>query len=56
MWSILAGLVILYYWAWSSSRLVRLVDALPGPKYFPVLGNFLDLNVDHDGACSMCFF
>ncbi len=51
IWSVLASLLVLYYWTWSRSRYVRLVDAIPGPSYLPVLGNFLDLNVDHDGAC-----
>ncbi|XP_046450540.1 cytochrome P450 4C1-like [Daphnia pulex] len=39
----LAGLLAGYYWVWSRSRFVRLIDALPGPKTFPLLGNVLDL-------------
>lgn len=52
-WFSLASLIVIYYWIWSRSRFVRLVNALPGPSFFPVLGNFLDLNVDHDGAFSV---
>jgi len=54
-WSIcclLTGIVLLIifrYWSWSRSRFVRLINALPGPKALPFLGNALDLNVDHDG-------
>ncbi|XP_046450539.1 cytochrome P450 4C1-like isoform X2 [Daphnia pulex] len=39
----LVGLLAGYYWVWSRSRFVRLIDALPGPKPLPVLGNILDL-------------
>lgn len=46
----LVGLLVGYYWMWSRSRFVRLVDALPGPKPLPVLGNILHLaNFSLDG-------
>jgi cytochrome P450 family 4 len=47
--SFLSGLVVVYYWVWSKSRFVRLVNAIPGPNALPLLGNILELNVDHDG-------
>ena len=47
--SLLSGLVAVYYWVWSQSRFVRLVNAIPGPNALPILGNILELNVDHDG-------
>ncbi|XP_046640779.1 cytochrome P450 4c3-like isoform X1 [Daphnia pulicaria] len=37
----LAGMLAGYYWVWSRSRFVRLIDALPGPKPLPMLGNIL---------------
>ncbi|XP_046636786.1 cytochrome P450 4c3-like [Daphnia pulicaria] len=37
----LAGLLAGYYWVWTRSRFVRLIDALPGPKPLPLLGNLL---------------
>ncbi|XP_046632812.1 cytochrome P450 4c3-like [Daphnia pulicaria] len=46
--SLLAGFLAIYYWTWSKSRFVRLVDTIPGPKTLPLLGNILELNVDHD--------
>ncbi|XP_057365351.1 cytochrome P450 4c3-like [Daphnia carinata] len=46
--SLLAFLVTVFYWIWSRSRFVRLVNALPGPVALPLLGNALDLNVPHD--------
>lgn len=49
LWLLLAVIPVLYYWAWSRSHFVRLVNALPGPKYVPLLGNVLDLYVDRDG-------
>ncbi|XP_046450545.1 cytochrome P450 4g15-like isoform X2 [Daphnia pulex] len=39
----LAGLIGGYYWVWSRSRFVRLIDALPGPNPLPLLGNLLHL-------------
>lgn len=48
--SLLVILLIGYYWTWSRSRFVRLINALPGPDALPFLGNFMDLNVDHDGV------
>ncbi|XP_046636785.1 cytochrome P450 4c3-like [Daphnia pulicaria] len=43
MTTALAGLLGGYYWVWSRSRFVRLIDALPGPKPLPLLGNILHL-------------
>lgn len=50
-------MLVLLYWKWTRSRTVRLVNALPGPKPLPFLGNVLDLNVDHDGIfrSNFCF-
>jgi cytochrome P450 family 4 len=48
--SLLSGLVVVYYWVWSKSRFVCLVNAIPGTNNaLPFLGNILELNVDHDG-------
>lgn len=52
-WTILTVLMVVYYWMWSQSRTVRLVNALPGPDFLPFLGNFLDFNVDLDGVCAV---
>nr|CAH0107706.1 unnamed protein product [Daphnia galeata] len=46
--SILAGLLVAYYWIWSRSRFVRLINAVPGPDCLPILGNILALNVPND--------
>ena len=47
-----AAIIVLasYYWVWSRSRFVRLIDALPGPKPLWLLGNILDVaNIPLDG-------
>lgn len=31
------------------SRLVRLINKIPGPPSLPLLGNTVEINVDHDG-------
>ena len=46
----LAGLLATNYFIWRFSRFVRLIDALPGPKPLPVLGNLLYfVNFSFDG-------
>ncbi|XP_057367472.1 cytochrome P450 4c3-like [Daphnia carinata] len=47
-WFILVIVPIIWYCIWLRSRFVRLVNALPGPKQFPLLGNLLELSVDYD--------
>ncbi|KZS12292.1 Uncharacterized protein APZ42_022393 [Daphnia magna] len=47
-WFILFIVPIIFYCIWIRSRFVRLVNALPGPKQFPLLGNLLELSVDYD--------
>lgn len=31
------------------ARLVRLIEKIPGPKAMPLLGNAVEMSVDHDG-------
>ncbi|KZS12269.1 Uncharacterized protein APZ42_022337 [Daphnia magna] len=40
--------ILLAVWYWSRSQFVRLINAIPGPKYLPFLGNLLDLNAGYD--------
>lgn len=50
-WIILLGLpIFIFYWRWSRSRFVRLINALPGASTTSLLGNFADLkHLDHTG-------
>lgn len=52
-WCLLLLALLIYYLVWSQSRFVKLIDAIPGPRAYPILGNLLDVaNVDHDGDLS----
>lgn len=31
------------------ARMVKLIDKIPGPAALPILGNSIEMNVDHDG-------
>lgn len=35
------------------SRLVKMIEKIPGPASMPIIGNSLHINVDHDGEFSM---
>ncbi|KZS02528.1 Uncharacterized protein APZ42_000401, partial [Daphnia magna] len=48
-WSALTILLTTWYWTWNRSRFVRLINAIPGPKHLPLLGNLLDLSLSNDG-------
>lgn len=50
---LLTFLLAVYYLLWSRSRFVRLTNALPGPNALPLLGNILELNVNHDGLINV---
>jgi cytochrome P450 family 4 len=32
-------------------RVVRLIERIPGPPSLPLIGNCIELNVEHDGEC-----
>ncbi len=49
LWPILT-IVLIYYLNWRRSRFVRLIESIPGPSTFPLLGNLLDVNVTRDGG------
>jgi hypothetical protein len=59
-WTFTAIVILLaagYYWVWCRSRFVRLIDALPGPKPLPLLGNLLEVaNIPLDGISIVFFF
>ncbi|XP_057368149.1 cytochrome P450 4c3-like [Daphnia carinata] len=44
----IAVLLAVWYWSWSRSRFVRLINAIPGPKGLPFLGNLFDVNIGYD--------
>jgi hypothetical protein len=56
MWLLLVVSLVFYYWTWSQSRVVRLINAIPGPKSLPLLGNILDLDVYNDSRPMSFFF
>lgn len=48
-WFVLASCAVLAWICWRNSRYVRLINAVPGPKGIPILGNLLELNVGQVG-------
>nr|CAH0101782.1 unnamed protein product [Daphnia galeata] len=53
MWLLLVTISIFYYWMRSQSRFVRLINAIPGPKSLPLLGNILHLDVYNENFLKM---
>lgn len=45
--SIVFGYIVIYNW--KRARLVRLIEKIPGPPALPIVGNTIEINVDHDG-------
>ncbi|KAI9563276.1 hypothetical protein GHT06_010734 [Daphnia sinensis] len=52
-WIILPAIAVFYYWKWSRSRTVKLINAIPGRKPLPLLGNLLDLDVYNEEFLKM---
>jgi hypothetical protein len=46
---VLVLLVVLCRYLRSRSRMVRLINRIPGPPYLPIIGNAIEMNVEHDG-------
>lgn len=40
---------ILVYYQKKRARLVKLIEKIPGPPSLPIIGNTIEINVDHDG-------
>lgn len=38
------------------ARMVKLIEKIPGPAALPILGNSIEMNVDHDGEYFRFFF
>lgn len=47
IYAILLTVVILYQK--KRARLVKLINKIPGPPTLPLVGNTIEINVDHDG-------
>lgn len=48
LYAILAAIVIFYQK--KRARLVRMIEKIPGPASLPIIGNTIEINVDHDGT------
>lgn len=48
-WWLIVAVSVVGWLCWRNSRYVRLIDAIPGPKGIPVLGNLLQVYVDQVG-------
>lgn len=40
---------IMVYYQNKRARLVKLIEKIPGPPSLPIIGNTIEINVDHDG-------
>jgi cytochrome P450 family 4 len=50
--ALLVSILVVVYWRHRSrARMVRLIDKIPGPPSLPVIGNAIEMNVEHDGTC-----
>lgn len=49
LYAILASIVV--YYQKKRARLVKLIEKIPGPPSLPIIGNTIEINVDHDGEC-----
>lgn len=47
LYAIIAAIVVFYQK--KRARMVRLIDKIPGPSSLPIIGNTIEINVDHDG-------
>lgn len=47
IYAVLIALVVIYQK--KRARLVRLIEKIPGPGALPLIGNTIEINVDHDG-------
>ena len=50
LWITLIATLLIYWFAWSRSRFVRLINRLPGPRGIPLLGNALQIGKTPDGT------
>jgi hypothetical protein len=41
--------MVLYRHLRGRASAVRLINKIPGPPYLPIIGNAIELNVEHDG-------
>jgi cytochrome P450 family 4 len=53
---VLVLLVVLCRFLRSRARTVRLINRIPGPPYLPIIGNTIEMNVEHDGMASFSTF
>lgn len=47
LYAVLASIIIMYQK--KRARLVKLIEKIPGPPSLPIIGNTIEINVDHDG-------
>lgn len=51
LYAIIAAVVVLYQK--KRARMVKLIEKIPGPSSLPIIGNTIEINVDHDGESTL---
>lgn len=47
LFAIIVGFYVVYNWR--RAHMIKLMSKIPGPPALPIIGNTVEVNVDHDG-------
>lgn len=53
---VIVVIIFLIFFNKKRARMVKLIEKIPGPAALPILGNSIEMNVDHDGMFFKVFW